>query len=250
MKTYIINMAKDVAKREQILSQLKDFPKGDVEIFEACEGRKLTDPELQYFGYLKFKQKYGAFGTLPAFGCSISHFSVYKKVAAGNDAALILEDDAILSDNLYAKLPALHEYINSLHTAAIILLTPEFLYNKKDLFTISNNPSIQVTKVKGGCMTTGYIVNTEAAKLLSSKLFPIRYLADEWGEFIKMGLSLYGVVPHFVSYSGEFGEIGMSQIGQNKNILTTIHFFLGGIKAKAVHMLQSLKGYRISKRLW
>lgn len=249
MKTYIINMAKDVAKREQILSQLKDFPKGDVEIFEACEGRKLTDHELQYFGYLKFKQKYGAFGTLPAFGCSISHFSVYKKVAAENDAALILEDDAILSDNLYLKLPILHEYINSLHTASAILLTPEFIYNKKDLFTIDNN-TIQVTKVKSGCMTTGYIINAEAAKLFSAELFPIRYLADEWREFIKMGLSLYGVVPHMVSYSGELGEIGMSQIGQKKTILNKIHFFLGGIKAKAEYMLQSLKGYRISKRLW
>lgn len=249
MKTYIINMAKDVAKREQILSQLKDFPKGDVEIFEACEGRKLTDPELQYFGYLKFKQKYGAFGTLPAFGCSISHFSVYKKVAAENDAALILEDDAILSDNLYLKLPILHEYINSLHTAAAILLTPEFIYNKKDLFTIGNN-TIQVAKVKSGCMTTGYIINAEAAKLFSAELFPIRYLADEWREFIKMGLSLYGVVPHMVSYSGELGEIGMSQIGHKKTILNKIHFFLGGIKAKAEYMLQSLKGYHISKRLW
>ena len=249
MKTHIINMAKDVAKREQILSQLKDFPKGDVEIFEACEGRKLTDPELQYFGYLKFKQKYGAFGTLPAFGCSISHFSVYKKVAAENDAALILEDDAILSDNLYLKLPILHEYINSLHTAAPILLTTEFIYNKTDLFTIVNN-SIQVAKVKSGCMTTGYIINAEAAKLFSAELFPIRYLADEWREFIKMGLSLYGVVPHMVSYSGELGEIGMSQIGQNKTILNTIRFFLGGIKVKAVYMIQSLKGYRISKRLW
>lgn len=249
MKTYIINMAKDVAKREQILAQLKDFPKGDVEIFEACEGRKLTEPELQYLGYLKFKQKYGAFGTLPAFGCSISHYSLYKKIAGGNDAALILEDDAILSENLYAKLQALHEYINTLHTAAIILLTPEFIYNKKDLFTIGNN-TIQVAKVKSGCMTTGYIINAEAAKLLSTKLFPIRYLADEWGEFVKMGLSLYGVVPHIVSYSREFGEIGMSQIGQNKSLLTTVHFFLGGIKAKVVYMLKRLKGYRISKRLW
>ena len=65
-----------------------------------------------------------------------------------------------------------------------------------------------------------------------------------------MGLSLYGVVPHMVSYSGELGEIGMSQIGQKKTILNKIHFFLGGIKAKTEYMLQSLKGYRISKRLW
>ena len=185
MKTYIINMAKDIAKREQISAQLKDFPKDHVEILEACEGRKLTDSELQHFGYPYFKQKYGAFGTLPAFGCSISHYSLYKKIAGGNDAALILEDDAILSDNLYLKLPILHEYINSLHTASAILLTPEFIYNKKDLFTIGNN-TIQVAKVKSGCMTTGYIINAEAAKLFSAELFPIRYLADEWSEFIKI----------------------------------------------------------------
>lgn len=249
MKTYIINMAKDTAKRAAIEAQLKKYPELDYEIFPAVEGMKLSDEELIEYGYDAFFNKYVSFGTLPAFGCSISHYLLYKKIAADNlDFALILEDDAILSQQLKKKLPSIKEYINSFECPVIVLLTPDFLYKKKEKTTIDN--AISITKVRQGYMTSGYIINREAALLLSTKLFPIKYLADEWGEFIKMGLNLYGTIPHLISYPDGLGEIGKSQHHKKENWLLRVRHIAGQLKWRLQYALRYINGYRKSKRKW
>ena len=73
MKTFIINMAKDIAKRAAIEAQLEKYPELDYEIFPAVEGAKLSGEKLIEYGYEAFLNKYVSFGTLPSFGCSIPH---------------------------------------------------------------------------------------------------------------------------------------------------------------------------------
>lgn len=249
MKAFIINMAKDTAKRATIEAQLEKYPELDYEIFPAVEGAKLSGEKLIEYGYEAFLNKYVSFGTLPAFGCSISHYLLYKKIIADNlDIALIIEDDAILSQQLKIKLPLIKDYINSFECPVIVLLTPEFFYKKKEKTTIDN--AISITKVSHGYMSSGYIINREAALLLSTKLFPIKYLADEWGEFIKMGINLYGTIPHLISYPDGLGEIGKSQHYKKENWLLRLRHIAGRLKWRLQYTLRYLNGYRKSKRIW
>lgn len=250
MKTFVINMKKDIVKRDNILSQLKHHPELDAHIIEACEGKKLEESELERLGYKGFKAKYGDFGTLPAFGCSVSHFSVYNRMVSNNEQlALILEDDVILGNDIANVMPALINVIASADAPIAILLTPDFIYQSKNE-PVAVCGDYKVVSCCRGYMTTGYIVNFAAAKLLTSKLIPIRHVADDWSAFKKMGLNVYGVVPHLVSYSGELGEIGRSQRGKREPIHTQIRHVFGRAKAKIHEISCYFKGYRRSKRLW
>ena len=102
IKTYVLNMEKDVQKRATIESQLEQQKDLDVTIFKAIEGRKLTEQELNEWVDMSAMQKrYNNFATLPAIGCALSHWNIYKMIATYQEPyALILEDDALLSANL------------------------------------------------------------------------------------------------------------------------------------------------------
>lgn len=251
MKTYVVNMAKDVAKRTIIERQLQSHPELDYQIFEAVEGRKLTDFELMQLGYPEFKNKYRDFGTLPAFGCSVSHYNLYKRIVSECDeVAMILEDDAIIPLNLSLEITVIEEFFrNKKNVPVVVLLTPDFIYKKKNLCRLGNS-YLGLTEISYGYMTSGYIVNNMGARLLSNSLFPIRYIADEWSEFKKMGLNLYGVVPHLVSFPEDLGEIGQSQLVKKESFIRKSRHVLGRFKGRIYEMISYAKGYRKSCRKW
>lgn len=243
-------MKKDVAKRQNILNQLEHHPELDAEIIEACEGRKLQEDELKRLGYPVFKNKYGDFGTLPAFGCSVSHLSVYDKIIEnGDDVALVLEDDVILSSELTKELSPIYEFMRQTNQPMVILLTPDFIYNIKEQ-SKHISEKFRIVNLVAGYMATGYLLNGEGARLLSEKLRPIRHVADDWKSFKSYGLNVFGVTPHLVSYSGELGEIGQSQRPKDEPILLRLRHLLGRTKAHCFEILRHLKGYRRSKRIW
>lgn len=250
MKTYVINMEKDTIKKENILSQLRTIPQLDFEIIKACEGKKLSEEELRDLGYYKFQERYREFGTLPAFGCSVSHFRIYEKIAKEDPVALVLEDDVIIANNFIDKLNSIRDFIASMNDEpTIILLSPHFYYNKKDVFPTENN-DVKITKVQGGYMASGYIINKAGAQLLEKRLYPIQYIADDWKEFIKMGLKLYGVLPHFTSFSDGLGEIGKSQLQKKESFINKIKHCLGRTKGKLKFQFHYLNGLRFSKKIW
>lgn len=243
-------MEKDTEKRLTMIRQLEKLSNVEYEIYKACEGKKLTDNELDKYGYREFREKYGIFGSLPAFGCCLSHIGVYSKIVSDNvNSGLILEDDSIIGNEIDSYINELGKYIERINQPAVILLTPEFIYNRATLNTIREG-QYNIVDVVSGCMTTGYIVNNEGARLLSQALLPVRYIADEWGNFSKFGLKIYGIVPHMISYSGELGEIGKSQKLPKESIPRRIRHLLGRTKHQIYKKLRRLRKLEESKKLW
>lgn len=242
-------MEKDIEKKTQILSQL-DHTSLNYEIFKACEGRKLTDIQLKELGYDLFILQNGKrAGSLPAFGCSVSHYSIYKKMSSEKiEYALILEDDSILSEKLEDSIKQISSLIADTEDPTVILLTPEFRYHNKSKIIQINEFSICC--VTGGYMTTGYLINLAGARLLAERLYPIRYVADAWSDFIKMGLKVYGITPHLVSYSGLLGEIGLSIRPDDEPLMLKLRHYAGRFKALITNAIAYLRGYRKSKRTW
>lgn len=248
--TFIINMLKDVQKREKMKRQLQKQNDLEICFIEAIEGKKLSNEQISKLAdYPKFKDRYGDFATLPALGCSLSHLSVYKKIIDSQiKSALILEDDAILSANLAKQLEYWINFIQKSDKPIVILLTPDFRYKKGNL--IDSQSQKKLYQLDCGFMTSGYLINNQGCVLLYKKLRPVSYFADEWSEFCKMGINLYGIVPHIISYSGELGEIGLSQHSQKRSFWQIIRYKLANIKGFISRIMSYAKGYRRSKRLW
>lgn len=248
IKTFVVNMKKDVHKRALIESQLKGKTKLDVCIFEAVEGRAMSTEEINKVADMEsFKKINGIGATLPALGCSLSHWSIYNNIATQNnyDYALILEDDAKISKDLEDYIIAL-ESILHLDSPVVILLTPEFLYRKDGKIKDINDGSLY--DLYSGLMTSGYLINKAAAVLLKEKLFPIKYSADDWTKFKSFGLNLYGIVPHIVSYSGG-GEIERS-IKANYSFWRWIKYPVVLINIKLTYIRMRYRGILRSKRIW
>lgn len=243
-------MKKDAVKRDSILNQLKNHPIIEAELIEACEGKKLRESDLNKLGYNFFKEKYRSFGTLPAFGCAVSHISVYDKIISNGDQfALVLEDDVLLGKDLSQAIPYIKDFLENTTEPIAVLLTPDFIYNLKDEVILQFNKH-RIVNFVTGYMTTGYIINNSAARLLSENLRPIKHVADDWNAFKRYGLKVFGIVPHLVSYSGELGEIGLSQRPHKEPIAKQLRHALGRIKARVFELIKYLKGFRRSKKLW
>ncbi len=251
MTTYVINMEKDVEKRAQIESQLSEQTDLNYKIIKAVEGRKLTKEEIDRLADMhEFKTRYNTFATLPALGCSLSHYFLYQLIAESEDhCALILEDDALLSPDLKSSIPKVERFLNSDEPVAI-LLTPEFSYSPTSAIKLDDN--LNIHPLSDGIMTSGYYINKAAAKLLAGHLMPIRYLADAWKDFVAVGLKLYGIVPHLISYPEGMGEIGLSQhTNNNKTQWEEIRYKLAKIKGKIWEFLfVYLKGQKRSPKKW
>lgn len=248
IKTYVINMKKDVEKRLKIESQLKQHPYLDFEIFTAIEGGKLSDEEkTNKCDLALFNEKYGFGATLPALGCSLSHYNLYIKIfQSEDDFALVLEDDALIGKEIEIIINELKEQLID-KEPKVILLTPEFRYNiKGQTFT---HPKFQLYKNISGIMTSGYLINKNGAKLLVDNLLPIRFLADDYNAFKSFGLNVYGIVPHFISYPNEMGEIGKS-VWEKQPLLTKLKRPLGKLKIKYLDWKNHKNGIYKSKKLW
>ena len=226
------------------------FDRFDIELIKACEGRKLPESTQRELGYPEFQKRYEDFGTLPAFGCSISHKIIYNEIVAKNyDLAIVLEDDAILHPDFQPVVEAIKELFSTLDNPTVVLLTPDFFYQHNDN-RIDLKPTYKLVNVLSGYMTSGYIINKKGAKLLYDIQSRTVHLADAWNEFIKMGLNLKGVLPHIVSFPDGIGEIGESQLRKEESLIKKMRHVLGRIKAYITKFNNHIKGIRQSKKKW
>lgn len=245
MKTYVVNMLKDTVKCAQIEAQLAKHPELDYQIWEAVEGRKLSEQEQARLILPEFKKRYGNGASLPAAGCSLSHASIYKDMMDKNiQCALILEDDARLAPDL--KISECLKIINSDKPSAI-LLTSDFWY-MKDALVKKIDDKYSIFKLYNAYMTSGYIINEAGAELLYKINTPVQYTADAWQIFIGKGLNLYGITPHVVSFPDGCGEIGMSSVPTKgwrkyRSKMIKIYFELLWFK-------KYFLGHRRSRKLW
>lgn len=243
---YVVNMEKDVQKLKQVSEQFPFYPDIDFRIWKACEGKRLTEEQKKELISPTFYTRYGSKATLPAVGCSLSHVQIYQNIVEQQlPYAMIIEDDAILAKSLKMEsfIPLL-----SREVPTAILLTPDFRYKKSDKYLQIGESSVYC--LDNGLMTSGYLINNAAAKLLSDNLMPIKYLADAWADFVNMGLHLYGVTPHLVSFPDELGEIGLSQRQQYNHSHLSVRRFLGYAHWKMYNWYLWIKGYRRASKLW
>ena len=114
MKTYVINLSN--REDRMVLFQSQNI---SCERFDAIDGRKMTHDKLKRLGYDTdsnwIDPIHSTHLTSGEVGCFLSHYNLWKKCIELNVPLCILEDDAIITDNLYDDLDDLLKTYNFIY---------------------------------------------------------------------------------------------------------------------------------------
>lgn len=196
LKFFAINLERNENKKEHIINECLRHGI-DVEIIKAIDGSVLSDDYMKsvVFDYPNCSLTKGEIG------CALSHNFVYKKIIDENiNLALIIEDDAILCDNINNIINEI-DTIDNINTDCVYLLNKVHAYveNKK-----LNSINYDFFRVYDADCTHGYVINNKAAKKLLSNNYPVIFEADMWNLFnMWFGLKIYCAFPHVIETNDE-----------------------------------------------
>lgn len=175
MKIFVISMEKSKERRAIIAERLNQLGLS-FEFYDAIDGHSLTESEI----ILSTREPNYAIERGEV-GCSLSHLSVYAKMVALNiSSALIIEDDAILSQELPCVLEQLEK--RAYDKPLITLLTQTDQFIASPLLQLGNTYCVH--RFIEGTGAYGYIINNKAAKKLINFLYPVWLVSDRW-QFIR-----------------------------------------------------------------
>ncbi|MDE9545148.1 glycosyltransferase family 25 protein [Xenorhabdus bovienii] len=191
MKIFIVNLKKHTQRKEKMQNQANKLGL-HIEFIEAVYGPEINDEKLKRIAYDYPNCKL----TKGEIGCSLSHLKIYKKIIDDNiEYALILEDDAVLSENIT-------EYIKNIKNSDNIRKPNVYLLSEVISYIKNYNLHSNIYKSYHACGAHGYIINKKAAKKLLSKLQPIKYEADMWWIFrFRNYINVYCIIPHLIDTS-------------------------------------------------
>lgn len=164
MHIFVINLISSHIRRERIRRRLSEL--GLVaEIFPAIDGRTARPSWLRYRGRRR-RLFYGKDLTPGEIGCAYSHLSVYRQIVGRNiEMALVLEDDAILSDDLPQALMNLSAASGDWDLVRF-LASPKTLKRSWPVTVLANGMKLcRSYGTPGGAY--GYVLNHRAAEKLS-----------------------------------------------------------------------------------
>lgn len=187
MKTFVINLDKNVSRLEAIRARL-DQLNIPFERFPAIYGRMLSPAEKRAhsnrFAWWCLRGQKMRDGEL---GCALSHLGVYKHIVEKKvPIALILEDDA----KVYDCLPKVCEYVES-----------NIDLDKSIVVQVANHTGLsfndwRVVKIESALYSEGYVITNKAAEALLKANSPVCTPSDSWKYWSAKGfIELYQVFP-------------------------------------------------------
>lgn len=205
VRVYVISLSGHNERREFISKQLDQIGIS-YSFFDAIN----VSTNLDYCKYIDLHKSIQVNGRKLSngeIGCSLSHYFVYKDIVEKKiNFALILEDDAIVDDNL--KFFVEGSILNATEWDVILLGYSKV--SKQDYVKINKfNPIGNIiynreTKIgrvlkNTTCGTVGYLVSFSGASKLLAMNLPGNTLADNWPYFEKHGgLSIFHCRPFLV----------------------------------------------------
>lgn len=200
VKTYIINLSKDIERRINIFKELDKLTCLDPELIEAVNGKELGQEKLsKLFDFKKSKKYLTIDMALGEVGCTLSHYECYKKLLASDqNYALIVEDDlGFIGNGPYDdQLKKAIRYVEQ-EKPVVLQLFSFFDYLGKGQFFDDEH---QVYKTFKSALTTIYLINKHAARIMLSDGLPY-WIADDWSLFRRKGIHTYALYPSFAYHN-------------------------------------------------
>ncbi len=194
MKAFVINLKRNPERRDFMMAQL-DRLGMDYEFFDAVVGADYHGDPRWYdakrsLAEISRELKSGEVG------CALSHAFVYKEIVRrGLGSAFVLEDDAILHDDLPEVLKALEA--GALEQGDLVFLERcDFVmpFSSRHLVKRYRIARPVLVKIGSVAQSAGYVVTLEAARSLQDANIPVYVPADGWG-FYKGLVRFRGVTP-------------------------------------------------------
>jgi len=192
MNIFVINLAESRLRRRRIIARLTELGL-TAEIFPAIDGRTA---DQAYGGYSGTKRRlfYGKDLTAGEIGCARSHLAVYSEMVRRKiEMALVLEDDAILSDELprvlrdLSRTPVKWDLVR-------FLAAPKTIRRSKPVAVLADGRSFYRSYgTPGGAY--GYVLNLRAAERLSRTIGVWMPIDTLQGQVWRHGLRVRTLVP-------------------------------------------------------
>lgn len=228
IKTYIINLPKDKARKESILKETAAIECLDCEMVEAVYGKELRQDEVMLlFNEKKFVCNYGRTLLPGEIGCTLSHRKCYDKLlTSGDDIALIIEDDInfVKKEIICNVLEKGYHHLES-SEPRILLLYANFSTIDEGI-NLGNGYNLY--SIYDGMATVAYMINRSAACMMLDTERPY-WVADDWYRFRKRGIQIYSIYPSVCLHPDNIFEssvLAPSVKRQRKRVLSWITFRL------------------------
>lgn len=201
LKFFVVNLKRSTQRRQVMCEQLDHFGV-DYEIFEASDGRALTEQEQAQVGTADQVILTMAGGRQcmvedklsPAeIGCALSHLRLYQHILdLGLERAVILEDDEVLNEDSFLALEhldAITEPWDVVHFSAVsgiknLPCARKYYFDKKRGMYFARigmrHPTLDaIFNRRRICFgTVFYVVTPHACKVLLEKGLPVRLPSD------------------------------------------------------------------------
>jgi glycosyl transferase family 25 len=207
LKAFVINLPACAEKRAFMAEQLERLAL-DYEFLDAILGsERVTDP--RFYDPRKSLEANGRELRPGEVGCALSHAAAYDEIVRrGLPCALVLEDDAILHDDVPRMLELLER--GELRQGEVVVLErcdhvrP---FSSRRLFGKYRIAVPVLVKLGSIAQAAGYVVSQEAARAMAGVNRPVYFPADSWG-FYKGLVRFRGVTPTLtlVRQRVEFGS--------------------------------------------
>ena len=204
MKTYVINLRRDVERRRLCEQRLAAAPMLDVEFIEAVDGRAISEAERrEAFDYERFARRKRCTPTPGEAGCALSHHKVWQRIADGDDdVALVLEDDVVITGDFGKYVDWAATHLGSCNVPRAASFMGHFYYRQKEQAA----EGVLIAHPLHGYGTYCYFINRPAAAALISLGKP-HYVSDDWDYHKSMGLEVLALLDKSV------GEDNATQTG-------------------------------------
>lgn len=193
LPVFVISLKSASDRRKLIREQLEKL-NFEFEFFDAFIGKNYADNPA-YYNEKKALKAEGRKLRAGEVGCALSHNAVYRLIVERElPYALILEDDAIISEDLPEVLEKLLPYLQG---ARIIQLERCDIYKKSSTRSLVKGYSLVSPRfIKEGSIaqTAGYLISFEAAQAIRNINFPVYFPADNWWHYMKV-ISFSGIIP-------------------------------------------------------
>lgn len=202
MKAYVINLEKDIDRREYMRRLMLDSVFESVEFVKGIYCKSLNyAQQSEIFDRHRFGHVFSDSAFEGEIGCAVSHFNVWRMIADRDDKfAFVLEDDVCFDDDFAPISKWSARWLDS-SRPRVVLFSHNFYYypwNKA-----GDGHYMFVTRTNKAFGTFCYGVNRAGARLLVSLGKP-HYISDEWDYFQRQGLEMRLPLVHPVSVNFKF----------------------------------------------
>ncbi|MEM7329326.1 MAG: glycosyltransferase family 25 protein [Pseudomonadota bacterium] len=182
MQIFVLNLDKDHARMDHMKSQLDnaDLP---YERLRGVYGKEMSQAEWSTHYSIKKARWRRARSLSPAeVGCSLSHLRAYREIVRRNlPFAFILEDDAVISENLEELLMHFEQVLDPDESIAIL-----FSDAKVDTKSSTDLPlGLKLSPIRDAYYASSYIITRGGAKALLADLYPVGDISDPWTRLMR-----------------------------------------------------------------